>query len=121
MIDQPLLIQIPPEVAEDLGSLKTFMEEERNRRVPAAAVWSLVATIAFSAASAVWMASATYHEVASLRATVDKWEPRLEELTKLGPLQDQIRLLQQQVVELQRGAGTPSTGGRLRGTPPAGQ
>ena len=114
-------IYIPSELAEDMGEFRSFMEEERQRRVPTAAIWSLVVTIALSAITAVWMASATYHEVASLRATVDKWEPRLEKLTELGPLQDQVQELRQQVMELQRTGGIPPKAERPRGNPLVGR
>jgi hypothetical protein len=109
------------EISAELGEFRSFMEEERQRRVPAAAVWSLVVTIALSAASAVWMASATYHEVASLRATVDKWEPRLEKLTELGPLQDQVQELRVRVQELQQTVGPPPRAVQPLGSPLGGR
>ena len=86
---------------EKVAILENFRDEEIRHRIPTAAIWSLVVTIALSGVSAVWMASATYHEVASLRATVDKWEPKIEEITKMIPLQEQVLELQARVRELE--------------------
>lgn len=91
----------PHVIAEKLGEFESFMEEERARRIPTAAVWTLVVTIALAVVSGIWIAAITYNEVAHLRATLDKWEPKVEQITDVRPLQEEVRRLQGQLEVLE--------------------
>lgn len=106
---QELLYERLSAHSAELSDLRARVVATEKSRVPAAAIWTIALTIFFGAVSIVWIAGQTYREVSNLRETVDDWKPKIDKITEMMALQQEVNRLRDQVEGLYQHPPTAST------------